>query len=132
MTTIHFDNYDELTGALVEATIALVRGSSWSAEVSVRQGFSNVSCSAYVEVSFLDDDGDYLATADERETFKLRYSNHGDRYGSDRTVRFEHLIENSDDEDDDCTGCDIEGWRFDDLIAEGFATIKAFHDEVTA
>lgn len=54
-------------------------------------GASNQSCSRYVDILFEDDD------ADISETFKVRFSDHDDRHGSDITIRIDRAVTETSD-----------------------------------
>jgi len=49
--------------------------------LSASFGASNISCSRYVDVTIMDDDG-----CDILDEMKVRFSDHADRHGSDVTI----------------------------------------------
>lgn len=86
-----FENYGELTSSLAFDLIEILKSDD---RLSVKFGFSNVSCSAYVNIDVMDEDGDYVEDGD----FKVRFSDHSDRYGSDISIRIEDRVEVIEDE----------------------------------
>lgn len=115
--TKRFQNFDELTEAFVRETIKALPSS-----VRATLGFSNQSCSAYLNVSadVLDEDGDEVV-----ETFKLRFSDHDDRYGADKTIRIEKFVTEIVD-DGEYEGVEIEDHHFEALLAAGIAGVIAW------
>lgn len=110
-----FADYAELTSHLVDCVIATLPERP---EVSIDDGYSNVSCSAYVNVTFweLDEDGEQF------DTFggcKVRFSDHGDRYGSDLSIRFDDVLDS-----DEIGDIEIADWRIDDMVAEAVTFIE--------
>lgn len=110
-----FDNYNELTAHLVDAVIAALPNRP---EISAKEGYSNVSCSAYVNIEFweLDEDGDQF---DAFGGCKVRFSDHGDRYGSDLSIRFDNVLD-SDEIDD----VELADWRIEEMVAEAVTFIE--------
>lgn len=109
-----FNNYDDLTSHLVEAVITALPKRP---EISADAGYSNVSCSAYVSVTFweIDEDGDQF------DTFggcKVRFSDHGDRYGSDLSIRFDSALDN-----DELGAVELADWRIDEMVSEAVAFV---------
>lgn len=119
-----FRNYDELTTALVAATIERV---ATHPAIKVAAGYSNVSSSAYVNVELwsLDEDGDRDDVIDE---IKVRFSDHGDRYGSDVTLRIDELVEDIED-DGEHIETRISTEDFDALVVQALAAINEFIEE---
>ena len=110
-----FDNYNDLTAHLVESVIAALPSRP---EISVEEGYSNVSCSAYVNVYFweLDEDGDQF------DTFggcKVRFSDHGDRYGSDMSILFNNVLDS-----DELGDVVLADWRIEEMVTEAVAFIE--------
>jgi len=68
-----FETYGDLTRMIRDMVAAALATEGWNVET----GYSNQSVSAYVEASKGDRD------------FKLRISDHADRYGSDFTIRID-------------------------------------------
>ena len=110
-----FDNYNDLTTHLVEAVIAALPSRP---EISVEEGYSNVSCSAYVNVVFweLDEDGDQCETLGG---CKVRISDHGDRYGSDLTIRFDNVLDS-----DELGDVVLADWRIEEMVTEAVTFIE--------
>lgn len=130
MTKI-YDTWKDLTIAIVDEVDAkLPRDGIFSAEF----GLSNVSASAYLDVSFGGEDG-------ITGGFKLRVSDHADRYGSDYTIRIdahpricgEEVVTSTEIEEDGEVFIDtwtefrvtIEDYVFDEMVANGIARILA-------
>lgn len=112
---MQFANYPELTNAMADDLIErlIQRG------LRARFGASNQSCSRYVTASVEDED-------DEIEEFKIRFSDHADRYGSDLTIRIDSLVETIVDEFGDYEATQIEDWRYMDALAEAeLAVLRA-------
>ena len=86
-----FFTYDELTDSILDRVEAAIEGRP---EIEVKCSYSNVSCSAYLNVRFIGDDDDIFGGC------KIRFSDHRDRYGSDLSVRFDHFINDDLDRDD--------------------------------
>lgn len=74
-----FETFVQLTVGLVEAIEAALPKTG----LCCKFGHSNQSCSAYLDVTFSDEDDDIFGG------FKLRVSDHDDRYGSDFTIRID-------------------------------------------
>lgn len=105
-----FSNYTEISTTLMERTEDALHAAGFDTSF----GCSNVSCSRYVEVRLgEDEDG-------EAETFKIRFSDHDDRYGSDLTIRFERHVDEIEDDFGD-TELEIADWRMDDMVAQAVA-----------
>lgn len=107
-----FNDYNDLTVHLVDAVVAALPKRP---EIEVKEGYSNVSCSAYVNITFweLDEDGDQFATFGG---CKVRFSDHGDRYGSDLSIRFDGVLDS-----DDLGDVELADWRIKDMVAEAVA-----------
>ena len=114
-----FQNYIEIAETLQGRTMTALR----TAGLAASFGCSNVSSSRYIEVSreTTDADGD-----EQTEIFRLRFSDHEDRHGSDLTIRFEqHVVEHRDDcgELDDL---EIDDWRLSDMVEEAVSAAKGW------
>ena len=99
-------------------------------ELEAGRSHSNQSVSAYLNVTFwnIDDDGDRF---DSFGGFKLRVSDHADRYGSDMTIRIDGVVHDKSDELGYC-GCFIYGVDFDDLVIRGVSAIMKAKAEAEA
>lgn len=86
-----FETFGDLAYDMALTVQAAVQRDMSGASASVSG--SRISESAYVEVHFLDDDGDYRINDDGRDAVKIRFSAHGDRYGSDITIRIDDRVE---------------------------------------
>lgn len=115
-----FTNYDELTTELVDRVEAAIADRT---DMHVKRGFSNQSCSAYVNVEFveLDEDGDVM---DILGDCKVRFSDHADRYGSDLSIRFDDKLDS-----DEHGNVDLADWRMDEMVSEAVAFIAAEQKE---
>ena len=115
-----FNDYNELTEELVERVIAAIASNS---EMEAKRGFSNQSCSAYVNVEFveLDEDGDAI---DILGDCKVRFSDHADRYGSDLSIRFDDKLDA-----DDLGNVSLGDHRMDEMVTEAVAFIKSEYQE---
>lgn len=110
-----YHDYKELTDHLA---ITVMDALPNCPEIEAELGYSNVSCSAYVNVTFWDIDED----GDRSEGYggcKVRFSDHRDRYDSDLSIRF-----------DDVLGSDVPGnvdladWRIEEMVERAVAFIK--------
>lgn len=110
-----FSNYNEVSAHLLDATIAALPKRP---EIEVKEGYSNVSCSTYLSVTFLerDEDGDYI---DVFGGCKVRFSDHRDRHGSDMTIRVDGALEF-----DELGDVELADWRIDDMIAESVTFVE--------
>lgn len=111
-----FENYGELTADLAFDLIDRIEALG-NDNIEAQFGASNQSCSAYVNVALLDDDGD------EVETFKVRFSDHADRYGSDVTFRIEDVVV-SIEEDGEYIETQIEEAAYSGILQEAFDTVS--------
>jgi hypothetical protein len=109
-----FANYPELTSELMFDLIDRVNALAID-DVSVSLGASNQSCSRYVSVRAEEAD----------EEFKVRFSDHADRYGSDITIRIDDLVEVIED-DGEFVNVTIEDWRYADALNRGEAAVRSF------
>lgn len=110
-----FNDYADLTHNLIEAVIARIPASP---EMTVKLGYSNISCSAYVNVTFwsLDEDGD------QDDCFggcKVRFSDHADRNGSDLTIRFDDVLDS-----DELGEVELADWRIEEMVGQAVAVIE--------
>lgn len=110
-----FNDYREVTVYLVGETVAALPDLP---NVSVEEGYSNISCSAYVNVDFweLDEDGD------QSETFgacKVRFSDHRDFHGSDLTIRFDGELAN-----DELGNVQLDDQHIAEMVTEAVAFIE--------
>lgn len=89
-----FKTYTQISQHLVDAVILHIGDRQ---DISVKPGYSNVSCSSYINVDFFaaDEDGDYF---DIIGGCKVRFSDHRDNYGSDKSIRFDDLVTECDHE----------------------------------
>lgn len=110
---MQFANYMDLTFALRTAAAEALTARG----LSLATGYSNQSCSAYIEIVIAVDEDEC------EETFKLRFSDHADRHGSDYTVRIERAVEELRDECGEYCGIEIADWRFEELLAEGLGVV---------
>lgn len=117
------DTYIEITETLQDRTMDAIRALGFAAEL----GWSNVSCSRYVNVvirpELTDEDG-WTVEDGEEVIFKIRFSNHDDYHGSDLTIRFEHLTREAVDAYGDVE-LELEDWMIDEMIAEAVAATRA-------
>lgn len=111
-----FTNFPELTSDLA---FALIDRLSADATLSVEFGKSNQSCSAYVNVTIIDNEGDL------GEEFKVRFSDHADRYGSDVTIRIDDQVDVIED-DGDYAETRMEDWRYEEALDRAVAAVEAF------
>lgn len=100
--------YNEITSMLQDATISALAGLG----IEASRGLSNQSCSAYVVVAKCDEDGDIF------EEFKIRFSDHADRYGSDLTIRIDGSVEDEFDEFGEWVSSSIEAWKAEEMVNE--------------
>jgi hypothetical protein len=116
-----FDTTPDLSNELADAVESKLTGLNLK-DVEISTSTSNVSPSSYVNVSFveLDEDGDVVDTLDE---FKLRFSDHADRYGSNETIRFDDKIEDIE-EDGDYVETSIPSWQFEEMVNKGVSLIQ--------
>jgi hypothetical protein len=117
--TKRFQNFPELTSELAFDLIERLRSDE---AIRVDFGASNQSCSRYVNVSVEDEDGD------EIEEFKVRFSDHDDRHGSDITIRIDHLIETIED-DGEYIAVEIEDYRYEDALNAAVEATRKFITE---
>lgn len=115
MTVLTFENFKQLSSELAFDLIEKLNG---EVGIDAEFGASNQSPSRYVNITIADDDGEVV------EEFKIRFSDHADRHGSDITVRFDHLIETIEDEGE-YVATTIEGYRYEALIEEAFSAARA-------
>jgi hypothetical protein len=86
-------------------------------------GTSNISASSYVKVNFgtVDADGDI----EPFEEFKLRFSDHPDRYGANKTIRFD---EAADDiyEFDEYVETRVNKENLQEMLEDGIGSVLSF------
>lgn len=111
-----FANLPDLTFEIREALVEALSGIDG---VYTQTGFSNQSCSAYVEVNVESEDGDI-------ETFKVRFSDHPDFHGSDVTFRVDAIANEIADEDGDFECFEIEDGDYNDLLSRAVEASKEF------
>lgn len=93
-------------------------------EIEFKLGHSNVSCSAYLEVRFMAEDGDG-DLIDIIGGCKLRFSDHADRYGSDLTIRIDEAFDIEEGNE-----VELADWRVGEMVNEAVAFIeKKFKDQ---
>lgn len=114
-----FANYPALTSDLAFALIERLNGTEGLNAVF---GMSNQSCSAYANVTAYDADEDYLGE------FKVRFSDHADRYGSDITIRIDDLCEDVTDEDGEYVEVTITAERYESALARAEQAVAAFKE----
>ena len=107
-----FNTYVEIAEALQEKATLVLRAAGFNTQF----GCSNVSCSRYVEV-LLDKGGDL-------DIFKIRFSDHDDRHGSDLTLRFDRHVDEVEDDFGDME-LDIADWRMEEMVAQAVAAAMA-------
>lgn len=103
----NFETYPDLSEALVDMVVSKFSGRN---DLEVKRGFSNQSCSAYVNASSwsLDGDGDQEEMIDD---CKIRFSDHSDRYGADLSIQFNDYL------DSDVVGnVEIADWRMAEMV----------------
>jgi hypothetical protein len=111
-------SYTDITNELQDRAMTAMRAAGF--EVSL--GCSNVSCSRYIEVRIgEDEDGDV-------EAFKIRFSDHDDRHGSDLTIRFERHVEEIEDDFGDIE-LEIAEWRMDDMVEQAVTAARQAAEE---
>jgi hypothetical protein len=118
---IVYNNTPNLSNDLAE-TVANKLNSLNGIEADV--GTSNVSASSYVNVNFgtVDEDGDMEEIFD---SFKLRFSDHDDRYGSNKTIRFDHFTDDIYDFDE-YVETKINKDYLSDMIKDGLDSVLSF------
>ena len=119
---MQFDDYGQITEHLCDAVISRL---AERPEVRIDRGYSNVSCSAYITVTVyeLDDDGDQ---DEERYSYKVRFSDHPDRFGSDLPFDLNDLVpRNEIDECGTYEFTDIDDWRIEEMIKSAVAFIRS-------
>jgi hypothetical protein len=75
-----FENYGQLSSSLAFDLIDRLKKHE---HLIVNFGASNQSSSCYVNISIYDSEDEFI------DDLKIRFSDHGDRHGSDVTFRFE-------------------------------------------
>tara|TARA_R100001369_G_scaffold91009_1_gene131061 strand:- start:43 stop:1080 length:1038 start_codon:yes stop_codon:yes gene_type:complete len=118
---IVYKNTPNLSNDLAE-TVADKLNSLNGIEADV--GTSNVSASSYVNVNFgtVDEDGDIEEIFD---SFKLRFSDHDDRYGSNKTIRFDDFTDDIYDFDE-YVETKINKEYLSDMIKNGLDSVLSF------
>jgi hypothetical protein len=111
-----FENLPELSADLA---FALIERLADRDDLNVQFGASNQSCSRYVNIDILDEDGDYV------EEFKVRFSDHDDRHGSDITIRIDHLVSDIE-EGGEFVAVEIGAEAYEAALAEAEAAIGKF------
>lgn len=128
--TKKFKDHDELSREITTALEAAVKATDTTHDVIVQDGVSNVSASRYIQVSFVDEDGDYLEDADGNTDFEIRVSNHDDYHwdGRRQTIRFDQRSTFSEvyGDDGEFVGVEIAAFEFDEMIAEGLDLLRKF------
>lgn len=115
-----FDKLTDLTNDLADDLADRVEAEF--AGVSTDRGYSNQSCSAYVEISFEEDESGF---------FKVRFSDHDDRHGSDVTVRVDRYAEIIE-EDGEYIETRIDETLYETLIDEAMAAVRRRHAALQA
>ena len=110
-----FDTFKELTNHLVEEVADAFPDRP---EIEIEMGYSNVSCSAYINAEFweLDEDGDQV---DIIGSCKVRFSDHADRYGSGLSIRFDGVLDS-----DEMWNVVLADWRIEEMVAKAVSFIK--------
>jgi hypothetical protein len=111
-----FENLPELSADLA---FALIERLSARDDLSVQFGASNQSCSRYVNIDILDEDGDYV------EEFKVRFSDHDDRHGSDITIRIDHLVSDIE-EGSEFAAVEIGAEAYEAALVEAISAVDSF------
>ena len=116
-----FENLPAATEYLAQAVCAAVAGST--------TGFSNQSCSAYVRLDLVDEDGDYIVNDDGEEISReVRFSDHGDRnpalFADRITININNHADELTDADGDFAGFEIADWRIAEMIETATAHLK--------
>lgn len=115
-----FKNYRDLTSSLAFDLRDRIRASDWrSLEVDGEYGASNVSCSAYLEVSVEDEDADLY------ESFKIRFSDHSDYHGSDVIFRINDKI-TVDECDGEYVSTQIESTDYEQILSDAMVAVERF------
>lgn len=113
-----FDNYpDMILEIIMDVEARLASSIIENVDIQISSSCSNVSCSHYIEADFIVDD-EYV------DAFKLRYSDHADRYGSDLTIRVEEVAQGRY-VDGDYVDTQIDESDFEALVAGGVDAIVA-------
>lgn len=112
-----FHSYGDLTSDLAFDLIERLKAST--PELDAQFGRSNQSCSAYVNVTAWDDEGD------EAGAFKVRFSDHDDRHGADLTIRIDRLCRAVED-DGEYLHIEIASEDYDAALEAALAKVVAF------
>lgn len=89
----------------------------------VEFGASNQSCSAYLNISLFEDD-------ELLDDFKVRFSDHPDRHGSDITIRIDHLI-TAIENDGEYVATEIAADDYEAALANAMAAVNRFIEKNT-
>jgi hypothetical protein len=112
---LRFANYPELSSALADDLISALKGVDG---LEVQFGASNQSASRYVNIEVLDEDGFF-----EGDGFKLRFSDHPDRHGADKTIRFDSVVDDIEDEGEH-VATEIDAERYNELLQQGLEAVR--------
>lgn len=91
-----FSNFGDLTSAMAYDLIEAIQAIPGA---FASFGMSNQSCSAYVAVKFYGE-SEALEDEDGNYEFKVRFSDHSDRHGSDITIRIDDVIQTIESDGD--------------------------------
>ena len=120
---MQFDDYGQVTSHLCDMVISRL---GEHPEIRIDRGYSNVSCSAYINVTVyeLDDNGDQYEELDE---CKVRFSNHADRHGSDQSFNFNDLVPRDEiNEFNEYEFTEIDDWRIEKMIKSAVEFIQTY------
>ncbi len=111
-----FENYRELGDHLISQTVNKLPHRD---DIEYDLGYSNVSASVYLEVTLweLDEDGDPWEAIGG---CNVRFSDHADRYGSDKSIRYDNQLTN-----DEYGHVEIPDYKIDQLVDDAVEFIKS-------
>lgn len=113
-----FENYGDLTSAMAFELIENINKATFAGRiVSADFGFSNQSCSAYVNITVEDGDGEYL------DDYKIRFSDHTDRYGADITLRIDSVVDDVYD-DGEYVQTEISANAYGEMLADAMTSLR--------
>lgn len=107
-------NLIDIARQLQDATVAALNARG----IETERNASNVLCLLYVVVK--------KEVGDEFEEFKIRFSDHADRYGSDLTIRIDGSIEDEFDEFGEWVSSSIEAWKAEEMVKEAVSAAVAW------
>ena len=132
-TNLTFKNWPTLTYDIVYELKSKIENEKWSFLYDIDTGASNISESSYLNLTYHVDEEETIDGQDVWEEFKLRYSAHSDRHGSDHTIRIDDYVE--DVYDDFIDGKEyietkISHENYNKLINEGYKACKQWYDDI--